>query len=135
MTEQHQAERHHIRAAMDRVLAGQAIASNGSLTILALAAEAGVHRMALMKRHADLKNEFYERARSETQQIPEPEKRLRKTVAELKRTIANQKVEIEELPQLVTNLALASAVLAQEQGASTEPGPADNVIPFRPTPD
>lgn len=75
MTEQHQAERHHIRVAMDRVLAGQAIASNGSLTIVALAAEAGVHRMALMKRHADLKNEFYERVRSETQQIPEPEKR------------------------------------------------------------
>ncbi|GAB2879532.1 hypothetical protein GCM10027074_54800 [Streptomyces deserti] len=103
MTEQHQAELHHIRAAMDRLLAGQAIASDGSLTIVALAAEAGVDRMALMKRHADLKNEFSERVRHETRQVPEPEKRLRETVAKLKKTIANQNAEIEELRQLVTN--------------------------------
>ena len=63
MTEQPTAERTRIREAMDRLLAGQATASNGSLTIAALAVEADVHRMALMKRHADLKNEFYERVR------------------------------------------------------------------------
>lgn len=71
--------------------------------MVAFAAEAGVHRMALMQRHADLKNGFYERVRSATQRIPEPEKRLRETVAKLKRTIANQKASIEELRQLVTN--------------------------------
>jgi hypothetical protein len=32
---------------MDRLLTGQSIASNGSLTVVALAAEAGVHRIAL----------------------------------------------------------------------------------------
>lgn len=48
-------ERARIRAAMDRLLAGQPARSNGSLTAVALAAEADVHRMALHKRHADLK--------------------------------------------------------------------------------
>jgi hypothetical protein len=45
-----------IREAMDRLLAGKATVSDGSLTIKALAAEAGVHRMAPMKRHSDVKN-------------------------------------------------------------------------------
>ncbi|ARF57647.1 hypothetical protein [Streptomyces gilvosporeus] len=134
MNEQHHDERTRIREAMDRLLAGQATASNGSLTVVALAAEAGVHRMALQKRHADLKNEFYERVRNETQQVPEPEKQLRATVAKLKKTISNQKAEIDELREVVTRLTLASAVLTQGNGASEEPAPApDNVIPFRPT--
>ncbi|MFH8939565.1 hypothetical protein [Streptomyces griseosporeus] len=70
---------------MNRLLAGQATTSNGSLTVVALAAEAGVHRMALLKRHADLKIEFYERVRNETQQMPEVERRLRDTVIKLRK--------------------------------------------------
>ena len=34
---------------------------------------AGIHRMTLMKRHADLKNEFQERVRTQTQQIIDEE--------------------------------------------------------------
>ncbi|MEU9987688.1 hypothetical protein AB0E10_12925 [Streptomyces sp. NPDC048045] len=133
MNHQHQDERTRIREAMDRLLAGQATASNGSLTVVALAAESGVHRMALQKRHADLKNAFYERVRNETQQVPEPEKQLRATVAKLRKTILNQKDEIEELRELVTRLTLASAVLTQPVRASTEAEPVlDNVTPFRP---
>ncbi|MEW2135556.1 hypothetical protein AB0892_02910 [Streptomyces sp. NPDC005409] len=133
MNQQNQDERTFIREAMDRLLAGKATASNGSLTAAALAAEAGVHRMALYKRHADLKNEFEERVRTETKQVPETEKQLRATVANLKKTIANQRAELEELRQLVTNLTLASAVLTQRADAPAEPAPApDNVIPFRP---
>ncbi|MFG2630336.1 hypothetical protein [Streptomyces sp. NPDC048473] len=117
---------------MDRLLSGQATASNGSLTIVALAAEADVHRMAPMKRHADLKNEFYERVRNETRQVPEPEKRLRETVAKLKKTIANPTAEIEELRQQVTRLTLASAVLTHESDRQAERAPvSDNVVPFR----
>ncbi|AKL68124.1 hypothetical protein [Streptomyces sp. Mg1] len=138
MNQQHQDERTRIREAMDRLLAGQAAASNGSLTVKALAEEAGVHRMALLKRHADLKNAFYERVRNETQQVPETEKRLRKTVAKLKKTVSNQKTEIDDLRQQVTLLAMASAVLIDGQGAPPVPGPLptdapDNVIPFRPS--
>ncbi|AKA06279.1 hypothetical protein SAZ_30355 [Streptomyces noursei ZPM] len=134
MNQQHQDdERTLIREAMDRLLAGKATASNGSFTAAALAAEAGVHRMALYKRHADLKNEFDERVRTETKQVPETEKQLRATVAKLRKTIANQRAELEELRQLVTNLTLASAVLTQGPDTPAEPVPAsDNVIPFRP---
>ncbi|WP_330286483.1 hypothetical protein [Streptomyces sp. NBC_00576] len=132
MNQQHQGERTRIREAMDRLLTGQATASNGSLTVVALAAEAAVHRMAILKRHADLRNEFYERVRNETQQIPETEKRLRETVTKLKKTVSNQKAEIEELRQLVTNLTLANAVLTQNADAPTEPDPVpDNIVPFR----
>ncbi|MYW11863.1 hypothetical protein GT034_26430 [Streptomyces sp. SID2563] len=135
MTEQQHDERSRIREAMDRLLAGKATISNGSLTAAALAAEAGVHRMALYKRHADLKNEFEERVRTEAKQVPETEKRLRKTVTTLKKTVSNQRAEIEDLRQQVTLLALASAVLTQQRGTPPVPDPADvpnNVIPFRP---
>ncbi|WP_405478406.1 hypothetical protein [Streptomyces canus] len=43
---QQQDERTRIREAMDRLFAGKATVSNGSLTAVALAAEAGVQRMA-----------------------------------------------------------------------------------------
>lgn len=131
MNHRHQDERVRIREAMDRLLAGQPIASNGSLTVAALAIEADVHRMALLKRHVDLKNEFYERVRTETRQTPESERRLRQTVTQLKKTVANQKAEIEELRQLVTRLTLASAVLTQDDAKSAERGPGcDNIVPF-----
>ncbi|MEV6311492.1 hypothetical protein AB0M10_23160 [Streptomyces sp. NPDC051840] len=135
MNQQHQDERTRIREAMDRLLAGQATTSNGSLTVKALAEEAGVHRMALLKRHGDLKNEFYGRVRAETTQIPESEKRLRQTVSKLKKTVSNQKTEIDDLRQQVTSLALASAVLIDGQGTPPAPSPLptdarDNVIPF-----
>ncbi|MET9581036.1 hypothetical protein [Streptomyces massasporeus] len=135
MNQQHQDERARIRQAMDRLLSGQATASNGSLTVVALAAEAGVHRMALLRRHTDLKNEFYERVRTETRQVPEPERRLRETVSKLKETVARQNAEIEELRQLVTRLTLASAVLTHERDRHAGPDPvSNNVVPLpRPT--
>ncbi|MFH9228754.1 hypothetical protein [Streptomyces lydicus] len=133
MNQQHQDERVRIREAMGRLLTGQAAASNGSLTVVALAAEAGVHRMALLKRHVDLKNEFYERVRIESRQVPETERRLRETVTKLKETIANQRAEIEKLRQQVTRLALANAVLTHEEDRQARHAPApENVLPFRP---
>jgi predicted ribosome quality control (RQC) complex YloA/Tae2 family protein len=118
MTAQHDDERARIRAAMDRLLTGQPTDSNGSLTVVALAVEASVHRMALMKRHTDLRNEFYQRVRTETQQTPETEKQLRETVKKLTRTVADQAAEIEELRHVVTQLALANAVLTANTGPS-----------------
>lgn len=93
----------------------QPSASDGALTVVALAAEAGVHRMALQKRHADLKHEFYERVRTETKQLPESEKRLRKTVSDLKETVAAQKAEIATLRHQVTQLALVNAILTRQR--------------------
>ncbi|MFD3612602.1 hypothetical protein ACFWXA_31955 [Streptomyces atroolivaceus] len=136
MNQQHQDERARIREAMDRLLTGRATVSNGSLTVKALAVEADVHRMALLKRHVDLKHEFYQRVRTETMQVPETEERLRKTVTTLKKTVSDQSTEIKELRQQLTRLALASAVLVHGQGRLPGPEPvdiSDNVIPFRPS--
>jgi hypothetical protein len=55
-------ERDRIRAAMDRILRGASERSNGALTIVALALEAGVPRNALTQRHTDLKKDFYSRS-------------------------------------------------------------------------
>jgi hypothetical protein len=121
VTEQHDEESARIRAAVDRLLTGQATISNGSLTVVALAVEAGVHRMALIKRHADLKTEFYARVRTETQRIPETEKRLQQAVKRLAKTVADQAAEIDKLRQLVTNLTLANAVLRATANPSTLP--------------
>ncbi|MGV9921573.1 hypothetical protein ACWDUK_30845 [Streptomyces cellulosae] len=132
MNHRHHNERTRIREAMERLLTGQATASNGSLTAVALAVEADVHRMALLKRHADLKNEFYARIRNETPQIPETERRLRETVSKLKKTISTQRAEIEGLRQLVTNLALASAVLVEDTDTLNASAPTpDNVVSLR----
>ncbi|MET8566400.1 hypothetical protein ABZV75_39760 [Streptomyces flaveolus] len=134
MTERYTDERARIRAAMDRLLAGRPTASDGALTVVALAAEAGVHRMALQKRHADLKHEFYERVRIETKQPPESEKRLRKTVSDLKETVAAQRAEITALRHQVTQLALANAVLTRQGHHLSESSAeaAANVVPLRP---
>ncbi|WP_369392477.1 hypothetical protein AB5J72_36510 [Streptomyces sp. CG1] len=83
-----------------------------------------------MKRHVDLKNEFYECVRTEAKQVTECEKRMRETIAELKKTIVNQNAELEELRQLVTNLALARAVLVDQAAMNDRPAPVDNVVPF-----
>jgi hypothetical protein len=133
MNEQHQGERTRIRAAAERLLAGKPVASDGSLTIVALAAEAGVHRMALIKRHADLKNEFYERVRNETQQITDEERQLRQTVTRLRQTVAQQREEIRDLRHQVTQLALVAAVLTRGQAETQAAAPApDNVLTLRP---
>jgi septin family protein len=133
MNQQHQDERTRIRAAADRLLAGQPVASDGALTIVALAAEAGVHRMALMKRHADLKNEFYERVRTQTQQPADEEIRLRQTIAKLRQTVTRQREQIRDLRHQVTQLALAAAVLTQNQAeAPTAPTARDNIVLLQP---
>ncbi|WP_328843421.1 hypothetical protein [Streptomyces sp. NBC_00258] len=53
----------------------------------------------------------------------------------LKTTLSNQREEIAELRQLVTQLTLANAVLTHQNATSAEPPgapDADNVVPIRP---
>jgi hypothetical protein len=57
-----QAERSAITAAMDRLLHGTPTRSTGSLTVVQLAAEAGVKRWVLTHKHTDLRGEFQRRA-------------------------------------------------------------------------
>ncbi|WP_405993369.1 hypothetical protein [Streptomyces sp. NBC_00986] len=89
-------ERDRIRGAIDRILSGSPIHSNGALTVVALATEAGVPRNALTQRHQDLKNEFYARVRARGG-IPDSEKRLRARVVKLKEQHADDVKEINEL--------------------------------------
>ncbi|WP_436762771.1 hypothetical protein [Streptosporangium sp. V21-05] len=131
MNEQHQDERARIRDAIDRLLAGKPTRSDGSLTIVALAIEADIHRMALQKRHADLKEAFYARVRAETHQTPEVEKRLRKDVAQLKASLKAARDSEAEAWSRAEQLALASAVLARRHGSGGQPAPLfNNVIPM-----
>lgn len=135
MNEQHHDERTRIRAAIDRLLAGQPTSSNGSFTVVALAAEAGVHRMALQKHHADLKEEFYARVRAETHQTPEVERRLRKEVVRLKEALKDSRAADAESRQRAEQMALAAAVLILWQPDSQDQPAPDNVIPLRPSGD
>lgn len=64
MTSEHINERDAIEAAASRLLAGTPLRSNGALTVVALAEEAGVKRHVLTYRHTDLKDLFYAQVRA-----------------------------------------------------------------------
>ncbi|RBM18617.1 hypothetical protein DI005_18130 [Prauserella sp. PE36] len=118
---------------MDRILGGKAENSNGALTIVALAQEAGVPRNALTQRHTDLRAEFYTRVR-ENGGPSEVEDRLRQTIVRLKNTIANKNTELEQFREDVSSLVRAINVLTLEnqqlREANTQDEPA--VVPLRP---
>ena len=58
-------ERREIRAAIDRLLAGQPLRTAGAITIVGLAQEANVKRHVLTHRHTDLKDEFNAQVRAQ----------------------------------------------------------------------
>ncbi|MFJ3339395.1 hypothetical protein [Streptomyces sp. NPDC086766] len=114
-------ERDRIRAAMERILSGHPEHSNGALTIVALAAEAGVPRNALTQRHPDLKNQFYDKVRVRGQ-TPDSEKRLRQQVRRLKELraadaeeIARLKADVEALVGALHQSTVENRVLRQQQ--------------------
>jgi hypothetical protein len=80
--------RNNIRAATDRPLAGTPLRSDGALTTVSLAAEAGIKRHLLTHRHTDLKEEFYARVRAQNR-MPESEKRLREELEATQRRLAD----------------------------------------------
>jgi hypothetical protein len=124
-------ERDRIHAAMDRILGGTAQNSNGALTIVALAQEAGVPRNALTQRHTDLRTQFYARvqARGGTCEV---ETRLRQTIARLKATIANKNTELYQLradvPALIRTVNVLTLENQQLREAHTQTNP--TVVPF-----
>ncbi|GHE64860.1 hypothetical protein [Streptomyces capitiformicae] len=81
---------------MDRILGGTPERSNGALTIVALALEAGVPRNALTQRHTDLKAEFYDKVRARGGML-DSERRLRQQVRRLKELRAADAQEIARL--------------------------------------
>jgi len=124
-------ERDRIRAAMDRTLAGAPEQSNGALTVVALAIEAGVPRNALTQRHTDLKDEFYQRIRERGADNGD-EARLRAIIAKLKQTIAAKNKELTQiradvpaLVRVVNHLTLENQQLRDMRSSGD-----GNVIPF-----
>ncbi|MGW0885383.1 hypothetical protein [Streptomyces sp. NPDC002671] len=105
------------------------------LTVVALAAEVGVHRMALQKRHADLKEEFYARVRAKTHQTPEVERRLRKEAVRLKEALKDSRAAEAASRHRAEQMALAAAVLILRQPDSQDQPAPGNVIPLRPSGD
>ncbi|QHA04629.1 hypothetical protein GQF42_16200 [Streptomyces broussonetiae] len=130
-------ERRRIREAMSRILNGTAEQSNGALTIVALAAEAGVPRNALTQRHPDLKNEFYAQV-SARGEITDAEKRLRKKIVKLKELraadqneLAQLRDDVEILARVVNQLTLENRQLRLQVAA---PESALRSLPSQPRP-
>jgi hypothetical protein len=124
-------ERGRIRAAMDRILADAPERSNGALTIVAVALEAGVPRNALTQRHIDLKDEFYQRIR-QAGAANGDEARLRATIARLRQTIAAKNKELTQLradvPALVR--AVHQLTLENQQLREVHASSGSVVVPF-----
>jgi chromosome segregation ATPase len=106
-------ERPQIEAAMDRLLAGTPLRSDGKLTVVSLAAEAAVRRHVLTHKHTDLKDRFYARVRAQDN-VPASETALREQIADLRRRLADLRCERDEYKQAADALARALNVLAIE---------------------
>ncbi|MQS16295.1 hypothetical protein F7Q99_29785 [Streptomyces kaniharaensis] len=119
---------------MERILTGAPEHSNGALTIVALAQEAGVPRNALTQRHLDLKNHFYDRVR-ERGLVPDSETRLRKQIVRLKELRARDAEQLKELRadvqglvQVVNQLTLENQQL---RDALSSPAGRVRALPLR----
>jgi AcrR family transcriptional regulator len=125
-------ERDRIRAAMQRLLDGTAHHSNGALTIVALAQEAGVPRNALTQRHTDLKADFYASVRERTGSCDD-EVRLRQTIVRLEARLAGKNTELAELRadllELVRTINVLTLENRQLREAHDQARP--TLVPFR----
>ncbi|MFD7087858.1 hypothetical protein ACFV94_08560 [Streptomyces sp. NPDC059896] len=114
-------ERDKIRAAMNRLLAGAPLKSDGALTVVALAVEASVKRHVLTHRHTDLKDEFYAKVRAQGH-VPDSEKKLREELKRTQERLAEVlednkrlKADTETLARIVNVLEVENEQLRGEQ--------------------
>lgn len=106
-------ERAEIEAATNRLLDGIPLRSDGRLTIVSLAAEAGVKRHVLTHKHTDLKDRFYARAKAQDS-LPASETALREQIDELRRKLDDMRAERDEYKQAADALARALNVVTIE---------------------
>ena len=104
-------ERAGIEAAMDRLLDGIPLRSDGKLSIVSLAAEAGVKRHVLTHKHTDLKDRFYARVKAQDS-APASETALREQNAQLRRKLDDVRAERDEYKQAADALARALNLLS-----------------------
>ena len=127
-------ERDQIHAAMDRLLAGTPLRSDGALTVVSLAVEADVKRHVLTHRHTDLKDEFYARARAQGR-VPASEQELRDELKATRQKLAEAREENRQLKASMAAFARIVNVLTAENVRLTRqqnaPG-SKTLIPLRP---
>ncbi|RUP31536.1 MAG: hypothetical protein EKK51_14295 [Mycolicibacterium sp.] len=109
--------RRTIRDAMDRLIGGKALHSDGKLTIKALAEEARIKRWLLTHRHTDLQDEFRARIDSADTEPPilmalrderaDAEERIKKLTSEVTALTAT----IRQLERIIQALALENEQL------------------------
>jgi hypothetical protein len=106
-------ERKAITAAMQRLLAGKPLRSSGELTIVALAAEAGLKRNKLTHKHVDLKDLFNAERRA-CDGVPDSELRFRDEITALTKKIKALKEERDQYRTASETYARAIHVLTIE---------------------
>jgi len=119
------AERRASRDAMDRLLDGAPVRSDGKLTIKSLAEEAGVKRWILTHRHTDLQDEF--RARVARQGAdPEPVRKLKQRIDNIRQENERLRRDLRDAREICALLERHIAVDALEKlhptDQSTSPG-------------
>ncbi|MFG2945815.1 hypothetical protein [Streptomyces adustus] len=130
MSEDRTVERKNIRAAMNRLLSGTPLRSDGALTVVSLADEAEVKRHVLTHRHTDLKDEFYARVRAQGQ-VPDSERKLRQELAETKERLAEILEENNQLKAEVKVFVRIINVLETENDQlKVDNSRTDTVIPI-----
>ena len=131
-----------VRAAMDRLFAGQAVHSDGRLTVKNLAVEAAIPRSTLCRAEPDLLRDFERRLHPAQDTAQAPRGGLAARVARLEAKLAategraaNYREELEQEPRRVRGLANQIALLDAdgEAGRSTH-GERNDRVPGRPPP-
>lgn len=113
MTVDRQAERDAIQAAASRLLAGAPTRSTGALTVLQLAAEAGVKRWVLTHKHPDLRQAFEEQRRA-TNGVPPAFQHLNGKIADLEAANRRLRADNTELTERVNTYAQVIRELSTE---------------------
>ena len=98
---------------MDRLLDGIPLRSDGKLTVVSLATEAGVKRHVLTHKHTDLKDRFNARVKAQ-HAIPASETALREQNVGLLRKLDELRAERDEYKQAADALARALNLLTLE---------------------
>ncbi len=123
--------RRAIRDAMDRLIAGKPLHSDGNLTIKSLAEEARVKRWLLTHRHTDLQDEF--RARIANTAVESPAIRaLQEERAEAVKKVKALTADVTALTATIHQLERIIQVLALESQQLRSGDPhARKVVPLR----
>ena len=119
-----------IRDAMERLIAGKPLHSDGKLTVKSLAEEARVKRWVLTHRHTDLQDEFRARI-ANTAVEPAAMRALQEEKAEAVKKVKALTVDVTALTATIHQLERIIQVLALENRELRSPGAGRKVVQLR----